>query len=226
MLKQVKRESLSEKVYSQLRNEMMSGQIKPGEVLNARKIATEIGVSPTPVREALLQLVSEGALIFDHRRSVSVPAMTRDRFIELRAIRMELEGLCAAKAAEVATEDLVDKLSRISRDLFNAIAESRYKKALRLNQEFHLTLPAFVEMPTLQSIIESLWVQTGPFLNYLYPPPQGTSYEGHPHSKLIECLSAHDSKGARKAMSQDILVGGNIVLERIANSDSGNSGAG
>lgn len=219
VLKEVKRESLSSQVYGQLRGEIMSGQIKPGETLNARRIAAEIGVSPTPVREALLQLVSEGALTLDRRRSVCVPDMTRERFVELRAIRMELEGLCAAKAAEAATEAFVESLSRISQDLFDAMGDGRYRKVLRLNRKFHLALPAFVDMPVLRSFIENLWAQTGPFLNYLYPPPASTSSADHPHSKLIECLAARDAAGARRAMADDIFWGGNVILDRMAEGD-------
>src|SRR6187399_2056657 len=91
--------SLRSQVYDSLRDALTAGRFAPGQKLSFRFIAGSLGVSLTPVREAIRRLVAEGAFEMRPNRSVRVPLMTRDKVLELRDLRMELEGLASAKAA-------------------------------------------------------------------------------------------------------------------------------
>src|SRR5215475_1089790 len=95
--------SLRKQVYDSLRAALTAGRFTPGQKLSFRFIAGALGVSLTPVREAVRRLVAEGAFEMRPNRSVRVPLMTRDRILELRDIRVALEGLAAEKAAARAT---------------------------------------------------------------------------------------------------------------------------
>src|SRR5437899_6347861 len=109
--------SLRRQVYDSLREALTAGRFIPGQKLTFRFIAGALGVSLTPVREALRRLVAEDGFEMQPNRSVRVPLMTRDKVLELRDIRIAVEGLAAEKAAAVATGRQVAKLRRIAQEI-------------------------------------------------------------------------------------------------------------
>src|SRR5689334_18492683 len=109
--------SLRSQVYDWLREALTTGRFAPGQKLSFRFIAGTLGVSLTPVREAIRRLVAEGAFEMRPNRSVRVPLMTRDRILELRDIRLALEGLATEKAAALTTRAHAASLRRIATEL-------------------------------------------------------------------------------------------------------------
>src|SRR4029077_4436058 len=93
----------SQRAYEEIRAYLMRGRLKPGERLVSRLLASELGISTTPVREALARLASEKALELDHRNTVVVPTLTAERYEEIRDLRAQLEGLAAMRAAGATT---------------------------------------------------------------------------------------------------------------------------
>ena len=89
----------------------MTGCFKPGQKLLLRPLAAELGISVTPFREALLQLVSEQALSADSSRSLAVPAIGLERFREIRDLRIELEGRAVEAAVRNTAESDLAALS-------------------------------------------------------------------------------------------------------------------
>ncbi len=112
--------SLRRQVYDSLREALTAGRFVPGQKLTFRFVAGALGVSLTPVREALRRLVAEGAFEMQPNRSVRVPLMTRARILELRDIRIALEGLAAEKAAERASKQQIGRLRRIALEIATA----------------------------------------------------------------------------------------------------------
>src|SRR3954466_8174927 len=112
--------SLRSQVYDSLRDALTAGRFTPGQKLSFRFVAGTLGVSLTPVREAIRRLVAEGAFEMRPNRSVRVPLMTRGKIIELRDIRIAVEGLAAEKAAEVATREQAIQIRRIANELLAA----------------------------------------------------------------------------------------------------------
>lgn len=196
--------SLRKQVYDSLRVALTAGRFVPGEKLTFRTIAGALGVSLTPVREALRRLVAEGAFEMQPSRSVRVPLMTRAKALELRDIRTALEGLAAAKAAEVANKAQVAELRRIAREI---LAHRRRGDEVgdRENvRAFHFAVYALSGQPTLLRVIEGLWLQTGPYMNLLYP--EFIASAGGPARRLrvIEALAARDSVAARREIENDV----------------------
>ncbi|MFT4144166.1 MAG: GntR family transcriptional regulator, partial [Mobilitalea sp.] len=93
------RDSLNGQAYARLCRDLKAGRFAPGEKLKLRDLAAEMGISPTPVREALARLISEQALEQVGHHSVRVPVMDEERFAEVRELRLVLEGRAAARAA-------------------------------------------------------------------------------------------------------------------------------
>ncbi|MBR0681081.1 GntR family transcriptional regulator [Roseomonas eburnea] len=214
-------ESLAGKVYRRLRAALMSGRLAPGQRLVHRMLAQELGVSPTPVREALLRLVSEGALDLDARGIAWVPRLAPDRYAEIMDLRTELEGRAAARAAGLVTAEEVAELRAIHARLIEGRRIGDAQTVLTENERFHFRIIAIARMPVLQRVVESLWVQAGPTINLLFDPPQPTSLQGHPHAALLDALEAHDAEGARAAIVRDLREHGALLAELLKANRSG-----
>ena len=219
-LGQMARQNLASRIYTDLRRSLMTGELRPGERLTLRDLAERLGTSQTPVREALLQLGAEGALVMEPGRSIMVPLMTRERFLELRMIRVALEGTAAEAAAGRATPKLVARLARIHDQLMAAKARGDFRAVLKHNQAFHFDLYRAAGLPILMGMIEGLWAQTGPFLNFLYPRPSSVQPGQHSHLKALDALSRGDARAVRAAIEDDIVHIGGPILEAFADAES------
>ncbi len=197
-------ETLTEKVYSRLRSALVGGRLVPGQKLIHRQLAVELGVSPTPVREALLRLVSEGALDLDARGIAWVPRLPPERYAEIMDLRVELEGRAAARAATLATAADLAALRAIHARLMVGRRAKDGAVVLAENERFHFGVIAIARMPVLQRVVETLWTQAGPTISLLSAVPRPVSPAGHPHDDLLRALKAHDSVAARAAVERDL----------------------
>jgi len=213
---QISRESLSQQSYLALRGSLMRSRVKPGQKLIARQVAEELGISVTPVRESLLRLVSEHALIMDDRGTVRVPELAVARCIEIRDLRMLIEGEGAARAALRATPAEIRALEQCHQRYMATEGKRDFAGALAENENFHFTLCQMAQSPTLFRIVENLWMQFGPVLSYLYEDGDRPFHgQVHGHLNVIDALRRHDPDLARTAIGKDILIGGKAVLEKV-----------
>ena len=100
----VERETLNDRVYRELKNSIMSGAFKPGVELTLRSVAEALGTSFMPVRDAMRRLVTERGLEIRPSRTIAIPTLSAEEFLELRRVRVLLEGEAVALAAEKITE--------------------------------------------------------------------------------------------------------------------------
>ncbi|CEJ12281.1 HTH-type transcriptional regulator McbR [bacterium YEK0313] len=216
-LTSIGRRSLAVEAYRQIRQALTTGELLPGQKLNIREIADSFGTSATPVREALVQLAGEGALELRAGHSFTVPVLTRSTYLELRDLRLNLEGLGAARAAELASPSAIDKLDGLHAKLVAAKARKDFKAALRWNESFHLALCREAAMPRLLRIVEGLWAQSGPLLNMLYATSRMPSAEDkvHGHLRVIEALRRRDGAAARAGIEDDIAGGTSELLAHL-----------
>jgi DNA-binding GntR family transcriptional regulator len=210
----VSRDSLSDKIYDRLRFGLMTGVYEPGERLNIRQLAKAFETSPTPVREAMIQLAREGALELRPGHLLRVPNMTLERYLEVRDVRIPLERLAAERAAQMISESELLEIQYQARRCVDAETSELWKEALAANQEFHFAIYKASRSPVLVRVLENLWLLTGPFINHLYP--SGSSYRSfHPHDRIIQALRRRDSAEAGEAVVHDILQGSAAMVERI-----------
>ena len=199
--------SLSQRAYAVLRDGLINGHFRPGQRLIMQELADQLGTSITPVREACMRLVSEGGLQLRSGRFAIVPPMTLERYMEVRMMRLELEGLAAEIAAQRATtEDIV--LLRELHPLYVAADHEDADEAYRQNRDFHFAVYRMSRMPILVSHIESLWTSMGPMLTIFFVNGKRSYYGADAHYRVIECIEAGDGAGARAAIRRDIIDGG------------------
>lgn len=207
--------SLSTKVYEFMRSALANGELLPGQKLSARTLIDRLGVSQTPVREAMLQLVAERALAMNRNKSVTVPVLTAEMYIDLRDMRVALEGLACRCAVEHVTEADVKALEQLHRRMMVAKRSGDYGTTLRLNREVHLGIYALSRRTELLALIESLWVRTGPYLNLIYKDADQKVPNSHEHEKLFAALRARDPEAAAASIARDIVKGGAPVVKAL-----------
>ena len=130
-------QTLSARVYQDLRELIISGQLQPGQRLTLAGMATALGTSVMPVREAINKLAADDALEILPNKSVRVPLITRARFQELVVIRVVVEGLAVETAAARITAAQLKTLAGLEQvrpDLASEFAFLRYRGSLRLTR--------------------------------------------------------------------------------------------
>lgn len=220
-LKAIEKENLSSRVYSEIRNALMNGQYEPGERLRIGALAEQMGVSITPVREAIFRLVSEQGLEMKAATAVHVPVITADHLREIQLIRHHLEGAAAEKAAiKIAPADY-ESLEDLQ-ERFVAAAAVSPKKASKLNREFHFAIMAAAELPTVFSVVEALWVTLGPLLQVFHAraPKRDLRRDRHRHEDVLVALKKRDPERARRALQADI-AWGQLMIDWLEQREAG-----
>jgi DNA-binding GntR family transcriptional regulator len=200
------RPQLNRWVYEQLREALVTGRFVPGRSLTLRGVAEDLGVSPMPVREALRQLVAERAFELSGSRRIAVPAMTPARLQELAAARMLLEPELAARALPEIDAARLQVLRRLDREVDTALAHGLAERYVRYNYEFHFTLYRAAPSRVLLPLVESLWLQVGPFLRMIVGR-LGTASFVDRHGAALQAIEARDVASLRAAIAEDIADG-------------------
>jgi DNA-binding GntR family transcriptional regulator len=208
----LERETLHDRAYLELKKAIMSGAIRPGATITIRAMATALGTSPMPVREALRRLVAERALEMLPTRSVTLPLMTAERFDEISRLRIALEGLATEAGAQHLSREALRRLQQAHAEMNRMKNVGEY---LAKNQEFHFTLYQAAGMPIALQMIESLWLQAGPLLNLAIGEYGFEGAQDH-HRELLEHLTKHNVKGARSAIEADITDAARIIRAYLA----------
>jgi len=196
--------SLREHVYAWLRDALSAGKFVPGQKLTLRSIAAATNVSLTPVREAIRRLVAEGAFEMRPNRSVRVSRMTVTKLLELRDIRVALESLATGKAARIMSKAEIAELQKIAREITRARDRGDVATDRTKIREFHFVLYRAANQPTLLAIIERLWLQTGPYLNLLFPDYVGMRHGIVGRARLIRALRERNAAAAKREIASDI----------------------
>ncbi|MFQ6185997.1 GntR family transcriptional regulator [Sinorhizobium meliloti] len=212
---QLTSEPLHQQAYATLRNALLTGRLVPGQSLTIRGIGTSLGISSTPVREALQRLIAEGALQLAANRSIQVPVMTRSRFLEVTDIRLRLERLAVEAAAARASAELCDRLDTLSARMRLAINNRSFPDYLSDNQTFHFSIYEASNLPYLQQLIGLCWLRTGPWLNGLAQEGRYHSIANDEHDKMISALRRKDASAASEAAGRDISEAASILIELL-----------
>jgi DNA-binding GntR family transcriptional regulator len=187
-------------VYDLLLGDLMSAKIAPGARLAVDAITRQLGVSQTPIREALTRLEAEGLVIKTHLVGYrAAPLLDRRRFDEIYEVRLALEPLAASRVANDASADEVSGIGQFCQHMPAATSKgplySRYAKS---DAEFHDMIMAASGNLLMRDMLARL--QTHLHLFRLYFSARVTSEASGEHALIVERLMARDADGAGAAM--------------------------
>lgn len=193
-------------VYHSLRRALMCGQISPGLPLTIRGLAEVMHVSPMPVREALHRLTCEGAVEVRDNRRVMVPQMTAARFKELYELRIVLETHAAESALPYFRPEHIDELTRLDKLVEDAFQNNDMGNGSLVNQEFHRYLYQRNPFQVAVPLIESVWLQLGPFVR-VAKNKLAQHYRIDRHHEAIHAIRQQNAFALRRAIEADIRDG-------------------
>ncbi len=195
-----------DRLYRSLRQQILHGELMPGQALTLRGLGRAHGVSMTPAREALRRLVAEGALTLSSSGRVATPELSNERLEELAALRALIEPELASRALPRAHLALIDRLAAINGAIAEAVAKQDAVAYIRTNLEFHRTLYLRAQAPAMLAVIETVWLQLGPTMRALYTRVSRNEPPRH-HRAILAALRAGDDPGLRLAVRTDVTQG-------------------
>lgn len=206
--------TLNDRAYDEIMKGLISGAFRSGQTLVIRTLAETYGISTTPVREALQRLVAERHLEMLPNRSIVVPLLDPDRFVELFRIRRELEGL----AGELATPHFrAPQIARLHGllDAMDKTLAAEGESYQALNQRFHFAIYERAASPVLITMIQNMWGQVGPFFNELTDDETFVGKANDQHRAIVAALEARDAAAVRRHLSLDISVAADHLIPRL-----------
>lgn len=182
---------------------LIVGDLKPAETLSIRTLAESYSVSAMPVREALRQLASENALIGAKKKAYRVPDLSSEEAANLFFVRAVLEGAAAEIAAQRARKSDLSVLEKFTAEMEIAWRKRDPSAFLKANFGFHSCIYALTGNDALRSMIEALYVRTGPWLAHgIVNLVNSDNWMGE-HTDIIAALREKDAGKARRLIEED-----------------------
>lgn len=207
------RPQLAEDVARFVRKRIFDGTYAAGEYVRLDQLAAELGISVTPVREALFELKAEGLLAQQPRRGFVVLPVTGRDLTDVSNVQAYIGGELAARAAANITDEQLRDLKQIQTDLEAAYAAADDEGAVRLNHEFHRAINVAADSPKLAQLMSQI-TRYAP--ESVYPAIPGWPEKSNDHHRrLLAALEQHDADLARAEMSEHLASGAEPLIEHL-----------
>lgn len=188
---------LREIVYEQLKIQILTGKIAPGTRMMEVELAGDLGVSRTPVREAIRKLEKEALVVIEPRRGAYVSDVSVKEMVDTLVVREDLEALAASLTAKRITKEELEGLEKKVTDYSEAIASGDMEQIIRADESFHHKIVALSGNKALIQLFSSVQELSLRF-RYLYYE-DFTRYENMPveHKEILEAIKTGDGDAAR-----------------------------
>jgi DNA-binding GntR family transcriptional regulator len=207
------RPQLAEDVARFVRRRIFDGTYTAGQYIRLDQLAVELGVSVTPVREALFVLSAEGLLSQQPRRGFVVVPVTGRDLTDVSNVQAYIGGELAARAAVSITGDRLRELEKIQTELEGAYASDDDETAVRLNHEFHKAINVAADSPKLAQLMSQItrYAPESVFPTIAGWPAKSIAH----HRRVLAALEAHDENDARAAMSDHLAEGAAPLIDHL-----------
>ncbi|CDY78502.1 Predicted regulator PutR for proline utilization, GntR family [Caballeronia glathei] len=202
-----------DQVAERLRERIIAGEYKHGDKLKQAEIAAELGVSITPVREALKVLEMEGFIVSVPHKGLSVPHIAAERAQEIFELRVLLERRLTQMAVERMTKEQIAELRGMHKE-FSALVKKREIYAVRAaNVRFHFRVYEMADCPQTLQFVRVLWAK----YPFNFHDDQVIRFKQllQEHAEFMRKLEAGDKEGAVAAMVDHIQTGWSRVSKNI-----------
>lgn len=197
--------SLSGRVFHKLREDILAGTYKRDEELKEKAIGDELGVSRTPVREALRQLELEGLVTIVPNKGAYVVGISEEDIRDIYEIRARLEGLCARRAAEHITAEQIAELEENIYLVDFHVGKGNYSQVLELDNKFHQILYEASKSKMLKHELSAFHHYVERVRRITLSMPQRAVDSNEEHKKIVEALKSHDGVKAEALATTHML---------------------
>lgn len=191
--------SLAGRVYLSLKDAILSLAMQPGEILRKGEICAQLGVSRSPVSEAVTRLAAEGLVDVVPQAGTFVSRFSMEEVREGAFLREALELAAVERVAEIIDEDQLVELRRNIRVQEALVADEDFPGFYRLDAELHALILSFTGFRRLAQIAETSWLQVNRARQLILPNPGRVAETLDEHRRIVAALEARDPAAAREA---------------------------
>jgi len=203
---------LRDHVHEKLRQAIIAGELPTGAALNERRVAAELGVSTTPVKEALRRLELEGLIRTEPRRGIRV-TFDAAQAQEMALARAALESMIARQAAVRISPEWLNELRGIAEQMRQATKDGAVRRLIALNETFHETIHAASGCQYLQRLLAGQLVYDKATRKFLLNDPAERRRALAEHLSILAALEARDEDRAERAMRDHVVRSGRQHVE-------------
>ncbi len=210
---------LREVVFENIRKAIIEGVLKPGERLMEIQLSEQLGVSRTPVREAIRMLELEGLVVMLPRKGAYVANISKKDLMDILEVRVGLEGLAAYCATDRMTKDHIKKLETISQELEEDVYKNDVETMLAKDEEFHTLIFEATGNKRLISMMINIWETVYRFrLMYMSDYSSAVNIVDE-HKKIIEAFKKGKANLAEKLAKEHIELAQQFMIEKLMQDD-------
>lgn len=209
-----KNQTLRESIAEVLRTSIMQGVLKPGYKISEPALASQFGISRTPVREAFRQLDSEGFLQVLPRRGARVAPLTEKDVREFYEIKAELEGYAAKLATPHITEKDLVRMEWLNNQMEESYRKGDFKKAFRWHNEFH---EVFLMCSGNEQLFHLIRMLVAKFQRFRILLTISGKIEGSfaQHREIVQAFREKDPAKAQRLVAENAIFGREIMISEI-----------
>lgn len=202
--------------YERLRHEIRTGELAPGERVTLHRLSERLGMSLTPIREALNKLEAEGFVVHRRHHGTRIAEFSRARMEQTYRLRKTLEPMAVRLAAErVASRWPEEEFARVEQLLYACDQAGTALEVVRRNEEFHRGLYRLSGDLLLQEFIEKLWAGVPYQSLSLYGGGERVRQSGREHRLILDAVAAGEAKAAAARMYEHIEHGQAAALRSL-----------
>ncbi len=191
-----------ELVVNKLREAILHGYLKPGQRLDLDEITNMLGVSKSPVREAIRTLAAEGLVQVVPHRGVSIPELSNQEIEEIYTIRSVLEGM----AVRIAVPNLdKDALAQLETVLVEMETTANAERWVALNRKFHESIYVAAHRPRLLALIDQLRNTSAPYIRQFIRSPEYIEEAANDHRAIFQACVRHDAAEAERLTQKHLM---------------------
>jgi DNA-binding GntR family transcriptional regulator len=198
-----------------IREAIVDGRLEPGRRLKEEELARELGISRTPIREALLMLQAEGLVDAIPNRGAMVRVHTPDDLDDLYQLRALLEGYAARRAATRISPEQLEAL-RASCERFDGLDPGKdLREVVRENMLFHSTILEVAGSSRLEGMVRRVIELPLVYKSYIWYSPDQQRISVHYHRQIANALAARDGERAELIMKEHVFEARDLLVARL-----------
>lgn len=206
---------LRELVFTTLRQAILKGEIQPGERLMEIQLAEKMGVSRTPIREAIRKLANEGLVTMIPRKGAIVAGISEKMLMDVLQVRMTLEKMAYECAFKYITDEQIEELKETEKEFEESVKKNDLVQIAEMDEKFHFTIYNAAQNDKLKEILTNLRENM-----YRYRMEYAKNKDSRDqlikeHNEMIDTLVKRDSVEGLKIVEEHIRNQEKVILEKI-----------
>ena len=210
-----KNRNISEQAYLHIRESLLKSGVYVGQKIPHQELGQKLGISHTPLREALFRLSAEGLLEHENYKGFSVPAITLEEAQEIYEARGIIEPYLAEKASKQITGAKVKAFHKIIKVYKQLMSEPYHRRRILTDKKFHLEIAGLAGNRTLTRLLNQMYDK----LIFKSPIEQISQERGqeaiNEHTEILKTLEAKDGKKAARIMRKHVRAQRDYVIKNI-----------